>query len=400
MLLLGAISVFAIRLLIPWTGAWVAECDLDLSSDQPLPTGAQVLTVGTGTLKGTIDPRGTGRFGEKASARLVAGGGGWNTTLQPFHFHNDAAQGVTTAMVLQATAKDCGEVVNVPAPARMGADYIRLTGPAARVLEGLQWYVDANGITQIASWPAIAAGADVDVIERNPAQRRIVLAADEVVWPGTQITDIKFGTITVRDVEQLFSAKEGSRVAIYTSDVAQTRLGTAVRAIANLAQPQWLRTYTYAVQSTGVDGRLYLQALSKADGIPDTLPISVWGGIPGLTTKTIYAPGTQVHVRFVNGNPAQPVVESFDPTPPTELHIDAATLIELGAGATSFASQATIVDANFTATKTLASAIGTVLGSLVPASGVTALQVSQFATALATFLAAVAPTPAAKVKVL
>lgn len=406
-----AIPVLNVRLLIPWRGVWIAECDLDLGSDAPMPTGKQSLTVGTGKMIGTIDPKGTGRFGEKATARLVAGGAGWDNLIGNFHFHNDAPNGVSSAQVLAATAADCGESVVDPTPIFYGPDYVRVSGPAAWVLEGRQYYVGADGVTQVAPWPTIVVGTDVDVLERDPIQRRLVLAADEVVWPGTVITDIRFGTLTVRDVEQTFHASGGSRCAIYSADAQITRIGAALRSVGTtFSGVQWLKVYTYRVVKQGVDGRVQLQAVNKIDGVPDTLPLSVWAGIPGLTTKTKYTLGTLVEVHFANGDPSKPRVVSFDPTPPAEIHLDAVTLLELGAGATSYAAQATLVDAINTAASTLATAnsvfavaistfAGFCTGPTPPQLGALTTAATTFEAAVTTFVAAVRTVAASLVKV-
>lgn len=327
-MMLGAVPVLAIRLLIPWIGAWVAECDLDLGADDTLPSGAQVLIVGSTMLQGTVDPRGTARFGEKATARVVAGAGAWDTIIRAEHFHNDAGAGVSSSVVTTATASAIGETIVDGDPLAYGSEFFRGAGRASAVLDGRPWYVDSEGVTHVAEWPALSLGSDVDVLTYDPQRRRAELASDEIVWPGTSIADSRFGTFIVRDVEQSFT-RSGSRCIVWHASSASSRLGAALGAIVRAeAGPEWLRVCHYRIVSQGVDGRIKLQAVRKVAGLPDTLPLTVWPGMSGLKAK--HKPGTEVGVIFLNGDRTQPRVVSFDGRPPLELSIDALIDIKLG----------------------------------------------------------------------
>ncbi len=397
---LGSIPVLEVRVVASWTGPWIADCDLDLAHDAPMPTGLQSLTIGSTTLVGTIEAKASGPFGDKARARLVAGGGGWSTVLKPIHLHNDAAGGIPSTQALAAVASQIGETVVDSTPVTYVTDWEFFGGPAVGALEGRQWYVDANGVTQVAAWPTLARGSDVDVLMYDPETRRAELAADELVWPGTTITDLRFGTITVRDVDQRFTAA-GSRVTVWHSSTPGSRFNSLLQSIASLGGQQWLRVYRYRIVNQGTDGRLQLQAVNRTIGIPDTLPLSVWPGIPGVTAKFALGAGlgSMVSVVFLDGDKTLPRVVNFDGTPPSELHFDASTLLQFGAGAISPAAKGDLNDSNFIAAKTFASAVGVVLASLIPASGVTAGQLTTFAAALSAFLLAIAPTAATKVTV-
>jgi hypothetical protein len=90
-----------------------------------------------------------------------------------------------------------------------------------------------------------------------------------------------------------------------------------------------------------VDGRLTLQAVSRASGAPEAvLAVPPWYGVPGVSAMIV--PGAEVSVVFLDGDPAQPIVTAF--------HGDV-TQITVGEGA-SYVALATLVTAQLTALKT------------------------------------------------
>lgn len=351
MIRIGNIDARQVRICIPSIGAWLVDVDVDIPSDQPIPTGKQTLTIGTAQLQGTVIDEGTGRFGESARVRLLGGAAAWGTVLEKgAHWHNDAPAGVLSSVVTQAVAAAIGETVNDSSPISYGVDFERVGGlPASSVLEGRIWRVDADGITQISPWPSLTMGADASVLFYSETDRVADMAADEIVWPGTILEDARFGPVTVCEVDQAFTAK-GSRVTAYCASSLADRFGDAFAAVAGLNDPAFERIYWYRVSTQGTDGRLRLQAMTKASGIPDTLPLRVWPGIPGASAK--YKLGSQVAVYFLNGDRTQPRVFSFDGTSPVELTLDAETKIILGKNASDFVALEAKVKANFDAFNT------------------------------------------------
>jgi len=350
MLLVGTIAALAIRLIVPWKGAWIADCDLDLGADQSLPSGAVNLTIGSTTLKGTVDARATARMGDKARARIVAGAGAWGNVVPKQDFHNDAPAGVSSTMVYRATASKIGETVNDPSPVGFGTYFERLEGRASSVFDAAagqparDWYVDANGVTRVQSWPTIDLGADALVHAYDAEMRIAHVSADEIVWPGTTITDARFGTIVARDIDQRFTAA-GSRVDVYHSAAALGRLDGALETLIRaFAGTEYAETYEYRIVKTNSDGRLQLQSARKTDGVPDTLPIPVWPGLPGMSATFSGAQiGLSVRVAFLGGDKTRPLVVGFDGRAATTMTLDIATLLSLGAGASSYVALASLV---------------------------------------------------------
>lgn len=335
--LLNGLLVASVRLLIPAKGAWIAEVECDVPA-AGVPTGAVVLTVGAAALKGTVDPRSSGRRGLRAVVQVVAGGGGWGNFVPALHLHNDF--GVTTTQVYQTTASAVGEVVVDATPTVLGPDYVRSAGAASRVLQGAPWYVDASGITRTSPRAPTALDAGATVLDWDPNTRRAVIAADTVIWPGTSFVDARFGSAVARDIEQTFDSN-GARAIVLCETGATTAAETPgaklLQALAGVARETvkaaYLQRHRYrVVLQSAIDGRLTLQAVVPGGATPDILEaIEIWPGVAGVTIKL--TPGTVVTVAFIARDlplPPIPIVVGFDPSSPTPVEIDVASKLVVG----------------------------------------------------------------------
>jgi hypothetical protein len=360
-ILLNGLSCVSARVVTPWQGVWFADVDVDLGEVPVAPTGAAVLLIGTTSLVGTIDDRASGRFGTKARVRLVGGGGGWDTVVSAQHFHNDG--GVLLAAVLSATASSVGEIVAPADPTqRLGVDFVRTAGAASRVLAGLDWYVTFAGVTVVGPRVVTPALPSIEVLSFDPNTQRLELATDDVVQPGTLIVDPRFSALTVRDVEQTFN-EAGSRAVAWCSSSSGSRLGAA---LANLARESvgvaFLKCYRYRVIAQAVDGRLTLQAVKRAAGVPDSVSIPVWPGVAGVSAKLL--PGSEVLLEFIDGDASQPVVRGFQPDgEPLEIVVSA---VKTTVGSAA-AKPVVIASPSFV---TWMAAITTAVNALAPGSAV------------------------------
>jgi hypothetical protein len=333
----GGIRVISLRLLTPWTGVWLADLELDPDVLALAPVSGKVaITVGQPprfTLQGTIDPRGSGTFVDFAHLRVLGGGAGWDKTVAPQHFHSDGGTGVLNTQVIAATAMLVGEVANVPVPSPLGPDFVRSAGPASRVLDGLAWWVDPAGVTQVGPRLPAAADPTLTLIRWDPTAQAAELTCDALVVPGTVLVDARLpGPMTVRDVEQRFDAK-GSTVVAWCGVSATAQLMGDLRAmVAEFSGRQFLATYLYRIILQNADGRLQLQAVDSSAGLPDTLPLSPWSGLAGALAK--YRLGSLVRVAFLEGDPAKPIVDSYQPgTIPLESTVDASVAVHVGPSA-------------------------------------------------------------------
>lgn len=331
---LGPLRASHVRLWTPWNGRWVLDVDIDLDKSKAVPTGKQTLTIGTATLAGTVDDSRSGRFGETASVRLFAGAGGWHKSIAARSFHNDA--GLKSTDVLSATAAEVGETIDDQEPVTLGVDYERAAGPAADVLAERSWFVDFDGKTIAGERPAATAPKSAEVLSWSGLEQRAELACDELLVPGTTITDARFGTIVLRDIEQTF-ADGSARAVAWCGPVGVTRLvDSLLTLVRHRLGTAYLAKYAYRVVKQNVDRRLVLQAVENVRGLPDMLPISPTPGVAGVTAKL--REGSIVFVAFIAGDRTRPVVTSFEGSPaPYETTIAADVVNIGGEGATALA---------------------------------------------------------------
>ena len=399
-LTLNGLRAISVRLLMPWRGAWTADVQLDPDTVSTAPTsGPATIVVGGSTLTGTIDPRGAGSFVAGAAVRVVGGAGGWDKPVPPLHYHLD--NGVQTTAVYQAAAAIVGETVVEAAPVNLGSDYMRSAGPASRVFRDVDWYVDLTGLTQVGARPAATADASLTILTWDAVQQRAEMTCDVLVLPATTLSDPRFNGATpiIRDLEQTFDAS-GNRVVAWCAAATVTRLMSSMtNMVRELGKTAYLSVYLYRIVLEGSDGRLQLQAVNPTAGMPDTLPVSVWPGMPG-DSATVQQ-GALVLVHFVSqqaGQPPLPVVIGFSPQGmPLKRVVDATVEVDIGPSApfVAIAGGATpLVMAPWaaslaTALTTFASAMSTAaVGPLAPMAAP--------ATALGTALGALPPPATTK----
>jgi hypothetical protein len=305
-----------VRRLTTWGGPWLADVTFDLDVLPDAPKGRALLTIGTTALLGTFDPRHSGRMGPIATARIIAGAGGWQKTVGARHYHNDG--GVLSTAVLATTAAEVLESVVDAIPSRLGVDFDREEGQASSVLDGHDWHVDATGITIVGPRATLPALPTLEVLEWDPGQKlaTIAISENELVEPGTILTDTRFGTAIVRDVEQTWN-DSGARARAWCMPSvpglgelgAGPRFVAAIGAIARAATGvAHLQAHRYRVIAQGIDGRFILQAISK--GAPDLKLIDLAPAVPGMSVKV--TPATVCHVTFADGDPTRPSVVRFE----------------------------------------------------------------------------------------
>jgi hypothetical protein len=309
-----------VRVSVPNVGPWFA--DVDLLELVPLAElGSRVtLTIGTLELKGTVVADFSGTFGKATKLRIVAGGAGWSKLLPAKSYHNDAGSGVKALQVATDAAREAGEVLGNYAPAaeRLGRDFVRAAGLASQTLEltldGAPWHVDYQGVTHGGPRPTPAAPAgSYELLEFDPRNHIATLAVDDltIIGIGTVLSDRLDAPETVRELELVMS--EGAlRIVAWCGGepASRGRLEELLVAIARRALGGKLfGKYRYRLQTMAPDGRVNLQVVSKADGLPNVLPISMKPGVAGWHAEL--TAGTEVLVEFVAGEPTDPIVTGF-----------------------------------------------------------------------------------------
>lgn len=331
------------RVYIPAWGVPWAEPSID---EAALITGTTALIVADLPFAGTVMSGGEGPV-SRSSFRLAAGAGQWGKAIPSRSYANDA--GIKSATVLTDAARECGETLDPttlpPASSRLGAQWVRADGPAARTLELVApsaWYVGTDGVTRIGQRPpsTITTPFTVQAVDRA---RRIVMLASETIAgivPGVVIE----GIAAVDVLHELTPG--GLRTTIWGAGISTVnrRLAAFRRILEQLDPGRPFRGfYEYRIVSQE-DERLNLQPVRVSVGMPDLQRVTVRPGIPG--TKATHMLGARVVVGFIDGAPTQPFVAAFedadgDGFSPLVLELNASTGINLGTGALLAAARVT-----------------------------------------------------------
>jgi hypothetical protein len=306
----------SVRVIVGNVGPWFADLELEQA---PALEGKVTITLGTLQLVGTVVPQQAGTFALQRKCRVVGGGNGWGTMLGPKDYHNDA--GIKAQLIAADAAREAGETLGtfVPAAERVGNDFVRRSALASSVLEevigdGVAWWVDYAGVTQAGPRPASAIPATTyEVLAHDPRSRLVTLAVDDpgAVRVGSILSERLDGPLAVRDLELHLDGGE-FRVTAWCGGSGQEpgRLAGLLQGIARRStDAPLLGKYRYRVVRMAVDGRVELQAVSKAAGLPDVTPISMRPGVAGAHAEL--TPGTEVLVEFVEGSRTMPIVTHF-----------------------------------------------------------------------------------------
>lgn len=298
---------------VPNFGAWWADV---VFQDAPDIDGAVTLKIGDLELTGTLDPQQNASFASQRRARILAGAGGWGTLLPARHYHNDA--GVQALTIASDAAREAGETLGAFAPeaAALGADYVRTSGPASRVLEdaigSAAWWVGFDGQTRIGARAGSTPTArDYTVLDVEPSESLATLAVSDAasVSIGAVLTEGLDAPLTVRELEIVASA-ESLRVIVWGSDVEpRGRLASILRSIvARSTDDRVFGRIRYRVVSAS-GGRLALQVVKAGTGAPDLVSIATKPGIPGAAS--VPALSSIVLVEFIEGDPELPIVSGY-----------------------------------------------------------------------------------------
>lgn len=195
---LGGVAVVGGSLVLPRTGRWVA--DLELEAAAPAPGGRVTLTGPQLTLQGHI-ARG-GSFMNTHRVRLCAGSGGLPKPVPAQHF-----RGMPISLLLDDVLGTVGErrsaTIDEAVVGRSLASWVRPAGSAAQALTtlaellGVVWRVLPDGTVWVGedTWretPATGELLDVD------AAPRAVSAAFETmaILPGTTFKGLRVEVVT------------------------------------------------------------------------------------------------------------------------------------------------------------------------------------------------------------
>jgi len=311
----GGRTAHSVRVVVGNIGTWHAECDIDDDSEL---SGRVTISIGTLRLAGAVLQPYDGAHGTVRKCRVVGGAGGWQQLLGAKGYHNDA--GVKARLVAEDAAREAGETLGafVPAAERLGADYAREAGRTAAaaledVIGGVPWWVDFQGVTHVGTRPAAeVSSAAYDVVAYDPRARIATLAVSEAGAVGIGSV-ISTGVDTPRAVRQLeiVAERDSLRLVAWLADTdGHDRLTGLVRSIVQrVSEGALYGVWRYRVVTMAGDGRVELQPVSKAAGMPELAPIAMMPGVAGVHAQL--SKGAEVLVQFVDGERSQPVITHF-----------------------------------------------------------------------------------------
>lgn len=213
---LSGVRVSSGQLTIPKYGMWTG--DLSLPGDDPVPDDGPFI-IGNLSLQCHIYRQAT--FAGSIRCRVVAGAGGWREVIPSRQYVLES--GVQMSLVLNDAAREVGETVNIPTDRTIGSGWVRKEGKASdtlRLLAGSDWYIDDEGVTQLAAWPTAAISSQFDVIDQDGATGMVTIATEDYAsWmPGcTFEAPTLGGTFTNGGIMYTFDDEGIARMRVLTS---------------------------------------------------------------------------------------------------------------------------------------------------------------------------------------
>ncbi len=293
---------------LPYSGPWIAECVM-LGDDAA--DGAVTLELGAVKLAGTTNATRNGTFGQHRALLIVGGSGNFDTVLPSKHYHNDL--GVKARNVAADILTAIGAQVGTQTAISLAADYVRQAGPASRTLDDVApgWWVGLDGKVNLVARASGGKLADTaHVLNVEPRNKYVDLSIDELADApiGATISNGVDSPLVIRQLT-IDIDHHGMKARAWCGGSGGSQLSGLLDGIAQRAAKARLHgLYKYRVVQMQSD-RVALQVVSKATGLPDVLPISLWPGSP--STHAQLALGAYVGVQFFEGDRSQPIVTAF-----------------------------------------------------------------------------------------
>lgn len=191
-------------LLMPFSGRWVADVELDEAEQM---SGTVELVLGTRSLLGVVRADRSGAWALRTSYRILGGAGAWGTVVPAKAYHNDA--GIKRSLVAQDVARAIGEtlVIDDSVDGRLGVDFVRMGGPARRVLAqlfpGVPWWVADAGETHVGP-RATTPAEGIELLDFDARWNVATVSVNDpaALEVGAQITSPRLSApFTIREYE-------------------------------------------------------------------------------------------------------------------------------------------------------------------------------------------------------
>lgn len=289
---------------MPQWGLWTADCVV--AADKVLAGAARINLAGL-ELTGTIVSGGV--YQERGYYQVVAGAGGWRSTVQAKSYRNEA--GVKLSSVVSDVAAACGETIGAVTDRRIGPGYFRARGEAARTMDLLAselWYVDETGVTHVQARPASEFAQPHYTINVMPSGGGKTIASESIAGlvPGANV-----GGMVAASVRHELTP-DALRSHVYAAhDGLVDRSLSALRRIVQAVTRSHFFHAVYEYRVVGVSaGYIDAQPSATGLGLPDLASIPMRVGVPGGGGNPV--DGSTVLVGFVNGDPTRPYVHSYE----------------------------------------------------------------------------------------
>jgi hypothetical protein len=294
---------------IPAWGVGVLDC-VTLSGEQQ--AGAVQVVLGGQTFTGTVASGGVYR--DRGTYRVALGAGRWGRIVEGRAYAN--AAGVKLSAVARDAALDAGETLGAVDERRLGPQFVRPSGPAARALDLVApegWHVGLDGVTNVRPWAESVYSAPVTLIDYQRAAAHATLAAESLaglvpgaVFRGGALGGVKVGTVR----HELTPTALRTHITAAVYGLADRTMDAIRRVVQAVTRPHWYHgAYEYRVQDA-TSGYLALSPADRASGLPELGNVPMRVGVPGGGGDP--AEGSTVLVGFVNGDPTRPYVLSYE----------------------------------------------------------------------------------------
>ena len=310
---------------IPYWGA--------LAGDVLLASSAQVAeqtTLTLGNLTCAVHVVRQASFSGSRSFRIVGGFGGWRKTVDRRYYASPAS--LTLSTVLHDVATEVGETVSVPASRLLGTQFVRLRGPAVRVLEQLatDWWISPAGVTTIGPRDTSRITTPLTVVSYSGGRGRFEIATEDMAsWmPGrTFVSQTITEPVTVGSVSITLGNDGKSRIEILNTTPSSpgNRLYDPIDELIQSSAPDMVFAALWECTIVAVNGSgpwtLDVTPTSPACPLPGMTAIEYRPSLPGAKCK----PGTGglCTVAFLNMDPQRPIIVGFDTTQPDQIDIGA-----------------------------------------------------------------------------
>lgn len=218
---LSGVPVVSCRLVVPYSGIWHVDIELDRVLPAPL-VGPQAFVLADSTW--TCAPVRSGDFSGERRARLVGGTGGWRTPFVVVPAPLSSAIGVPIPLILSTASTAAKELpVTYVGPPTLGgppfAAYVFQAGPPSLVLQdvlGDSWWMDPTGAIQTAPRDPTPIASPWTATAFDGAKGELEVATDSVGdWmPGASFLGPTVSGTVSRVVHEMTRDKLRSRVMI------------------------------------------------------------------------------------------------------------------------------------------------------------------------------------------